>query len=109
MMRIIVGPLACAPGDSEAKRAPATFRMTSKQEAPVAAPSEIHATIEKGMIDKTTAGMNGTREYPYKASHSASDNAFMLMQQVVVIHKIVGKTKAKLMRTDAACSKWLMS
>ena len=35
----------------------ATFRMTNRQDAPVAAPSATHATMEIGMMDKMTAGM----------------------------------------------------
>ena len=103
--RMMGGPLACPAMDSADMRAGATFRMTKRQDAAVAVPNEIQAMIEKGMMDKTTAGMNGTNEYPYKASHSASCRAFMLMQQVVVIHRTVGKPKTKVMRTEAACNK----
>ena len=105
MTRMMGGPLACPAMDSADMRAGATFRTTNRQDAAVAVPKEIQAMIENGMMDKTTAGMNGTNEYPYKASHSTSCKAFMLMQHVVVIHKSVGKPKTKVMRTEAACNK----
>ena len=105
MTRMMGGPLACPAMDSADMREGATFRMTNRQDAAVAVPKEIQAMIENGMMDKATAGMNGTNEYPYKASHSASCRAFMLMQHVVVIHNKVGKPKTKVMRTEAACNK----
>jgi len=86
-------------------RTGATFRITIRHDATVAATSEIHAIIETGMTDNTTAGIKGTNEYPYKQSHSASCNAGMPMPHVVVIHKMVGNTKAKLVRIEAACNK----
>ena len=98
-------PLACPATDSADRRAGAAFRMIRAQDTTVATLSVIHATIENGMIDKTTAGMYGTSEYPYKAIHSTSVSAFMFMQHVVVIHKTVGKAMVKVMRIAAACTK----
>lgn len=110
MTRMIGGPLACPPtppcdDPPYAMRTGATFRMTKRQDAPVATPSVIHATIEKGMTDKTTAGMYGTKEYPYKQSHSTRCKAGMDMQHVVVNHKMTGNPKAKLKRMEDACNK----
>jgi hypothetical protein len=106
---MIGGPLACPPTPPDdppyAMRTGATFRMIKRQDTPVATPSVIHAMIEKGMTDKTTAGMNGTKEYPYKQIHSTSCKAFMDMQHVVVNHKMIGNPKAKLVRMEAACNK----
>jgi hypothetical protein len=55
------------------------------------------------------AGMYGTREYPYRQSHSTSCRAAMFMQHVVVIHKTSGRTKAKQTRIHPACNKWVIS
>ena len=115
MTRIMGGPFGWppipfpVPDVSAAKRTGATFRMTRRHDALVARARVTQATIELGTIDKTAAGRKGTREYPYKQSHSTSCKASMAIQHVVVIHKMTGNTKEKLIRIEAACNKWLMS
>jgi len=109
MIRIVGGPFACppipVPEVSDDKSAGETFRITIKHDAAVARPNVTHATIPKGIVDKKTAGMYGTKEYPYRQIHSTNCKACMPIQHLVVIHKIVGSTNAKLIRIDAACNK----
>jgi len=65
MTRTIGGPFAWPPillDVLDDMSAGATFRMTIKHDTAVAIPNVTHAIIAKGIVDKNTAGMNGTNE-----------------------------------------------
>mmetsp|Transcript_15206 Transcript_15206/g.28427 ORF Transcript_15206/g.28427 Transcript_15206/m.28427 type:complete len:101 (-) Transcript_15206:615-917(-) len=100
---MIGGALACPA--SVANKGWAIFLTTNKHDTAVATARNTQETIPKGMMQMTATGRKGTRLYPYKQIHSASVKAFMDIQQYVVIHKIVGKTKAKPQQMDAACNR----
>ena len=121
IMRMMGGALACPT--SLASRGCGTFRTTKRHDAAVATANNTHETIPKGIMQTTATGIKGTRLqtrakkaghrqhavclaccfasatffthlYPYKQTHSASVRAFIPMQHWVVIHRMVGNTKA---------------
>ena len=56
------GALACPTSD--VNMGAATLRITKEQDTMVANNRKIQETIPKGMMQRMTAGMNGTKEYP---------------------------------------------